>query len=476
MTMIRAIVILVIVLTLGLGAAIAAHGVDFAEFVNLAPCRLADTRDLPGPYGGPVLAGGIPRDFTITGQCGIPANATAVSFNFTVTQPVAAGHLTVWPAGGAFPPVSTLNYIAADVANAAIVPLGAGGAISVQPLVATHLVIDVNGYYADLEEVAGANTAVGEGAMATLTVGVADGNTAVGFDALHFLSTGDFNTAVGRHALRGSVAGVTGNDNVAIGDSALSGATTGFSNTAVGSGALFNNSTGNSNVAIGSLALSATTGNSSVAIGNSALLNATTGNSNIALGANAGILVATGSSNIHIGHPGAAESDTIRIGSGQARTFIAAINGVTTGLAGTLTVLIDGAGQLGTADSSGRVKTDIQDLGDESRVLYQLRPVSFRYRSHPPGGPLEYGLIAEEVAEVYPDLVVRDATGAPQTVRYHLLPAMLLNELQRQHRQLDTQASRLAEQDERLRDQARLIDELTARLSRLEAKGTTAGH
>ena len=137
----------------------------------------------------------------------------------------------------------------------------------------------------------------------------------------------------------------------------------------------------------------------------------------------------------------------------QTTTFIAGIRGVTTGVADALAVVIDSAGQLGTTNSSRRVKTDIHDLGDQSRALHQLRPVSFRYRSHPPDGPLEYGLIAEEVAEIYPELVVRDTDGQPSGVRYHVLPAMLLNELQRQQR---------------------VIDDLMARLSRLEAKGAAA--
>ncbi|MET0851267.1 MAG: hypothetical protein ABW020_09080 [Candidatus Rokuibacteriota bacterium] len=94
--------------------------------------------------------------------------------------------------------------------------------------------------------------------------------------------------------------------------------------------------------------------------------------------------------------------------------------------------------------------------------------MSFRYHSHPPGGPPEYGLIAEEVVEIYPELVVLDKEGQPSGVRYHVLPAMLLNELQRQQRVIETQAAQA-------REQARLIDELTSRLSRLEAKGAAAG-
>ena len=128
------------------------------------------------------------------------------------------------------------------------------------------------------------------------------------------------------------------------------------------------------------------------------------------------------------------------------------------------------------AVSSRRAKDDIRDMEDASAALAKLRPVTFRYKAGPATGPrsIEYGLIAEEVAEIYPELVVLDKDGQPAGVRYHVLPAMLLNELQRQQRVIEAQASRLAEYDERFRDQTRLNDELTARLSRLEAKGAAA--
>jgi len=121
-------------------------------FTGITPCRVADTRNagFPAGYGPPFMSGGVPRDFTITGRCGIPANAEAVSFNFTVVNPVGAGFLKVYPQGGAPPAVSTLNYVAGQVvANAAVVPLGATGAITAIPGVSGFdLLIDVNGYYA----------------------------------------------------------------------------------------------------------------------------------------------------------------------------------------------------------------------------------------------------------------------------------------------------------------------------------------
>ena len=179
----------------------------------------------------------------------------------------------------------------------------------------------------------------------------------------------------------------------------------------------------------------------------------------------------TGSNNIHIGNQGLpADTARIRIGTGgtQSATFIAGISGVP--VAG-VPVMVDGNGQLGVAAaSSRRVKDDIRDMEEASEGLAKLRPVTFRYKAESATGPrpIEYGLIAEEVAEIYPELVVLDKDGQPAGVRYHALPAMLLNELQRQQRVIETQAAQA-------REQARLIDELTSRLSRLEAKGAAAG-
>jgi hypothetical protein len=142
----------------------------------------------------------------------------------------------------------------------------------------------------------------------------------------------------------------------------------------------------------------------------------------------------------------AGESDTIRIGDAeQTRAFIAGIRGKTTGVADAIAVLIDSNGQLGTVSSSARYKENIADLGFVSERLLALRPVQFRYRAEVQAGerPVQYGLIAEEVAEVFPELVAFDAEGRPQTVMYHLLSTLLLNELQRER-------ARRAERDDRL--------------------------
>jgi len=173
---------------------------------------------------------------------------------------------------------------------------------------------------------------------------------------------------------------------------------------------------------------------------------------NIGIGSTAGLNLTSGNNNIYIGNLGTAtETGQIKIGNSVAHTatFVAGISGVTTGVADAVPVLIDSAGQLGVASSSQRVKTDIQEMGVGSDALLRLRPVSFRYTVHADRGPRQYGLIAEEVAEVFPDLVVYDKAGQPETVRYHLLAPMLLNELQKQHRTISELQTRI-EQLERL--------------------------
>jgi hypothetical protein len=456
------VVLVVLALTLSLATSTAAQPLSGPEFIPLAtPCRALDTR-----VTGTPLQANVARTIQIGGvttggaNCGIPITAAGAALNFTVTQPQGRGHMAAWPSGP-LPQTAAVNFDAGeDAGNAIDIGLGAGGTVIVRSIVATHLVVDIYGYFTDVEELVGGNTALGANALATNTTGVS--NTALGEGALFSNTTGSFNTATGSRALESN--------------------TTGITNTALGSGALRNNTTGGDNTATGSGALASnTTGQDNTALGEGALEGNTTGNNNIAVGIGAGANVTIGSNNIYIANFGVpTDNRRIRIGSQgnqqeQTATFIAGIRGRTTSEADALPVLIDSDGQLGTANSSRRVKTDIHDLGDHSRALHQLRPVSFRYRSHPPDGPLEYGLIAEEVAEIYPDLVVRDTDGQPAGVRYHVLPAMLLNELQRQQRTVEAQASRLAEYDERFRDQTRLFDELTARLSRLEAKGVAAG-
>jgi hypothetical protein len=215
--------------------------------------------------------------------------------------------------------------------------------------------------------------------------------------------------------------------------------------------------TGENNTASGAEALySNTTGSDNTASGYQALYSNTKGSYNIALGYLAGYYApdgketeTTGSSNIYIGanvSPGsAAESNTIRMGNGQTATYIAGIADYKVGSGST--VYINAKGRLGIAASSRLYKKDIEDMGDASSGLMKLRPVTFHYKAEYADGPrtTQYGLIAEEVAEVYPDLVQYDPeTGEPQTVCYHLVNAMLLNEVQKQQKEitsLEEQAS-----------------------------------
>jgi hypothetical protein len=269
-------------------------------------------------------------------------------------------------------------------------------------------------------------------------------NTAEGEDALFSLTDGIQNTAVGFNALFTNI----GSRNTAVGDRALLGTTTGASNTAVGSSTLGNNSTGKFNTAIGDAAL---------------LLN-TTGNSNIAIGQSAGIQLTTGKNNIDIGNGGhAGESAKIRIGNAAHKnTFIAGISGVT--VAGGVGVIIDTDGHLGTITSSKRFKDAIKLMGDASETILALKPVTFRYKQElDPEGIPQFGLMAEDVAKVNPDLVARDAKGEIYTVRYEAVNAMLLNEFLKEHRKNAEQEATIA----RLQKQ---VDALTEGLQKVSAQ------
>jgi hypothetical protein len=288
------------------------------------------------------------------------------------------------------------------------------------------------------------NTALGDRALRNNTTGSL--NTASGANALASNTTGSVNTASGSAALLWNT---TGSQNTASGYGALLFNTSGSHNTASGYGALFSNTTGSRNTASGAAALvSNTTGTLNTAIGTGALLN-TTGSRNTAVGTYAGLVATTGDDNIYLGsgaHGAAGEGNTIRIGgssgtgpSQQNRAFIAGVRGRTTGNADAIPVLVDSAGQLGTVSSSREVKRDIRDIGELAERLLELRPVAFRYNVHAeadPATPLQFGLIAEEVAEAFPELVVYDPAGRVETVKYHLLAPLLLHELKRQERQL----------------------------------------
>ncbi len=315
-----------------------------------------------------------------------------------------------------------------------------------------------NGFDALLHNTTGSsNTASGSGALGLNTTGIQ--NTAAGASALAVNTTGSENTASGYWALVGNTTGIR---NTASGSFALESNTTGGSNTASGYGVLDSNTTGYNDTADGVNALqNNTTGYQNTAIGTEALGLNTTGNNNIAIGYNAALNVSnSNSNNIHIGSLGtvgdgaAANSGVIRIGTAgmQASFFVAGVSGVPTGLGSPVPVLIDANGQLGTMSSSRRFKEDIQDMGDASSGLMRLRPVTFRYKQPYQDGskPIDYGLIAEEVADVYPDLVAYSPSGEVQTVQYQKVNAMLLNEVQKQHRETSELKARLTELEKQL--------------------------
>ena len=309
------------------------------------------------------------------------------------------------------------------------------------------------------------NVGVGESALSTLTTGAAnvavgsyamqyitsgDNNVALGVDALNFNSSGFGNTATGAGALQYNTEGYF---NTASGIGVMQYNKTGSFNTAIGYYALSLNSTANNNTAIGQQALSQnSSGSSNTAMGASALFNNSTGSGNIGIGYQAGYNAIAGSNNIEIGNTGtSSDNGVIYIGTQgtQNATYIAGISGVNVSGA---QVVVTSSGQLGVTSSSRRYKEDIQDMGDSSGGLMKLRPVTFRYKQAFADGskPLEFGLIAEEVAEVYPDMVVRSANGQIETVKYQELAPMLLNEWQKQNATITAQKEEISSLEKRL--------------------------
>src|SRR5262249_31418606 len=269
------------------------------------------------------------------------------------------------------------------------------------------------------------------------------GNTANGHNALFNNTTGDFNTANGWSALSDNQ---TGRDNTAIGEEALSFNTIGSENTAIGVQALADNQTGSNN---------------------------------IALGIQAGLNLSTGDNNIDIGNKGVkAEASTIRIGTKeiQTATFIAGISGKTA--SGGVAVYVNANGKLGTTVSSARFKEQIKPMDKTSEAIHALKPVTFRYKQElDPEGIPQFGLVAEDVEKVNPDLVARDDQGKVCTVRYEAVNAMLLNEFLKEHRKVQEQEatiaqlkSTIAEQETIDANQQKQIEALTAGLQKVSAQ------
>jgi Chaperone of endosialidase len=318
------------------------------------------------------------------------------------------------------------------------------------------------------------NTA--SGAQALFSNTTADYNTALGVNALYRNTTGTENTAVGVQALFNNTIGdhnaalgtsslyrnTVGDENAATGWQALFNNTSGDLNTAIGKQALFSNTTGTLNTAAGARALFFNvSGTNNTAYGSTALAQST-GSYNIGLGNSGGYNLTTGSNNIDIGNDGVAgESNTIRIGTvgTQQATYIAGISGKTA--AGGAAVFVASNGKLGTVTSSRRFKKDIADMDAASEALLALRPVTFRYKPEiDKAGIPQYGLVAEEVAEVNPDLVVRDEKGEIYTVRYEAVNAMLLNEFLKAHRRIEEQDKRIDQLTAQLKEQALLIQKV----------------
>jgi hypothetical protein len=308
------------------------------------------------------------------------------------------------------------------------------------------------------------NTATGAYAIQWGSFG--DNNTATGAYAIQWGFAGDNNTATGYAAMQGSsessnegsnntangafalFSNTTGSENTAIGVEALSSNTTASNNVAVGSDALAYNTIGSDNMASGVNALfSNVSGSSNTAIGSAALASNTRGSNNIGLGTGAGGALTIGDNNIDIGNTGmAGESAKIRIGTKPTHknTYIAGIYGVTVPRG--LGVIIDSSGHLGTSTSSARFKDNIKPMGKASEVIHALQPVTFHYKKElDPGGTPQFGLVAEEVAKIDPDLVARDEDGKPYTVRYEAVNAMLLNEFLKEHKKVEEQEATIAQ-------------------------------
>jgi Chaperone of endosialidase len=303
------------------------------------------------------------------------------------------------------------------------------------------------------------NTATGFQALDQNTTGVE--NTADGVGALLENTTGNFNTANGFGALS---LNTVGNDNTAAGYEALSFNTTGGGNTATGHEALFHNTLGGDNTAVGDGALSSnTTAGGNTAIGGDALASNTTGNSNVAVGVAAGFNSTTGSNNVYIGvgmQGVAGESNAC---------YVASIFGQTS--ASGAAVSINSSGKLGTMTSSRRFKDGIKPMDKSSEAVFALNPVTFHYKKEIDAtGTSQFGLVAEEVEKVNPDLVVRDKEGKPYSVRYDQVNTMLLNEFLKEHRTVQELKSNAVKQEATIARLEQQIEALTAGLQKVSAQ------
>lgn len=353
----------------------------------------------------------------------------------------------------------------------------------------------------------GFNTALGDNALLNNNNAQGQFNTAIGFNALQANTSGDHNTAFGLNTLLFNTTGTgnmgvgggclrnnNGNNNTAVGYQTMSGNTTGSSNTAIGFHALNANTTGIRHVAIGYEALASnttgsnasnavgyralfanTTGNFNNAFGWNALDSVTTGSNNIAMGDSAGASLTTGSNNISLGANISGtidKSNVIEIGldgdnTAGNRCFIGRIRGATVGQADGVAVIIDSDGQLGTVNSSRRFKEKIKPMDQTSKSILALKPVTYNYKDRDTKEATDtpqYGLIAEDVAEVNPNLVVLGDDGQPLTVRYDAVNVMLLNEFLKEHQKVQELEKGMQALAAQLKEQASQIQKVSAQV------------
>jgi hypothetical protein len=325
---------------------------------------------------------------------------------------------------------------------------------------------------------AGGNTAEGHLALANLNTSAGLYNTAVGVYSLLSITDSDFCTALGA----GTLFANTADENTATGAGALFSHTDGGGNTANGAFALFSHTSGIDNTVVGDRALLlSTTGGFNTAVGEAAMLNNDTGSSNVAIGVQALGNNISGSNNIVLGNVAGSgvttANDVICIGAGgenvDSSCYIGGIFNATS--SGGTAVFINSAGKLGTSTSSQRFKEAIKPMEQASAALFALKPVSFHYKKEiDPQGTKQFGLVAEEVEKVNPDLVVRDKEGKPYTVRYDQVNAMLLNEFLKEHRKVEELEAMVARQqksfESKAAEQRQQIDALTLAVQKISAQ------
>ena len=302
------------------------------------------------------------------------------------------------------------------------------------------------------------NTANGNPALVNNTAG--DDNTAIGAFALQSNTTGDQNTATGVQALFSNTTGIV---NTATGYQALQSNTNGTSNTADGVDALQDTTTGGGNTATGYQALLHNdSGDYNTAIGLFALGSVTTGSNNTGLGRSAGTSVTTADHVICIG-------DNVSGANVSNSCYIGSIFGQTS--SGGAAVFVNNSGKLGTTTSSRRFKEEIKRMDTASEALFALQPVTFRYKKEiDPQSIPQFGLVAEEVEKVNPDLVVRDKEGKPHSVRYDQVNAMLLNEFLKEHRKNEEQEATIAQLKSGIQVLTATVNEQAAQIQKVTAQ------